>query len=325
MRVYHHPNTIDLDKPVITLGLFDGVHRGHQLLISSLLNSAADRSVEALVVTLWPHPRIVLGKHDGSFTLLSTLEEKLWLLEKFGVKHCWVIRFDETLASMQAEEFIRHYLTGPFIPSGMVIGDDHHFGRNAGGDLQTLKAAGAEHGFRVEHINSHLEGSTRISSSFIRACLSAGDLISANRLLGYPYLMIGQVEEGKKLGRSLGFPTANIHCCEVWKHIPADGVYAVRVDWQDVCYDGMLNIGLRPTIDDHDRRTIEVHLFGVGEDLYGDELRIHFIQRLRDEMRFGSLEELREQLGRDRELALKVLGEWRDQGNSYLCRDSGRD
>jgi len=319
VRVYHDPEELALSRPVVTLGLFDGVHRGHQLLLQTMKDLAHEEGRQTLVITLWPHPRIVLGKIGDSFSLLNTLEEKIFLLERMGIDHVWVLPFDQAMASLDADDFVARYLTRYFIPGRMVIGDDHHFGKNGEGNVDTLRKAGLRLGFSVDHLHTQIDNNKRISSSFIRACLSAGDLGSANKLLGYPYLLMGEVESGKKLGRSLGFPTANIRCCPDWKHIPADGVYAVRVDRLNQCYDGMLNIGIRPTINDHNHRTIEAHLFEVDDNLYGETLRVHFIAKLRDEMRFNDLDALRNQLVVDRVEAAKALEWWKKESNSYLC------
>lgn len=309
MQVYQSPNEIKVSRPVITVGLFDGVHRGHQALIREMTSLASSMKLESLLITFWPHPRRVLHPEaQNEFYLLSTLDEKLHLLERQGVDHCWVIPFTPEFAKISAHEFIREFLTGPFIPAGMITGDDHHFGQGAEGDQRLLKEVGQKHGFEVYAMNTLHENAQRISSTRIRSGLQSGDIESANRLLGYNYLLMGQVEAGKRVGRSIGFPTANIRCPVDQKLIPADGVYVVRVGVEDQDHFGMLNIGFRPTVERSENRTIEAHIFDWTRDLYGKTVRIEFVARIRDEMKFPDLTSLKKQLELDREQAISLLG-----------------
>ena len=319
MRVYNDINEVHLTKPVVTLGIFDGIHRGHQHLIGEVKREAGIAGRDTLLITYWPHPRHILKSAGEDFRMLTTLDEKLWLFEKMEVDHCLVIPFTPDFAAITADEFIQTYLSGPHLPEMVIVGDDHRYGRGGEGNLEHLTKASRRYHFQIRHLNSHLDNDLRISSSMIRACLQEGDLTSANRLLGYPFLLIGEVIPGNRLGSTIGFPTANISCCGPGKQVPSDGVYAVRVDWQGCCYDGMLNIGYRPTLGDAERKTIEVHIFDLEEDLYGDNLRIQFIQRLRDEMKFDGLDPLKAQLLLDREKAKEVLTTIRTHGISYLC------
>jgi len=319
MKIYHQTESIRIDKPVVTIGFFDGLHRGHRSLLDKMVNLAAAEKRATLVITFWPQPRSVVHPHENKSGLLTTLGEKLWLLEKMRIDYCWVIPFDMKLAALPAEDFIRNYLTAYFVPVHLVIGDDHRFGKGGAGDLSMLRQIGRTTGFQVHPVDLHLEGSHKISSSFIRSCLQSGDLASVNRLLGYPYLVTGKVITGKKVGRSLGFPTANVGLPDLAKIIPADGVYAVQVNLKGDCYNGMLNIGVRPTVDDLNHKTIEVHLFDVTQDLYGETLRIFFVRKLRDEMKFNRLDELKAQLVKDREQTMEILTDWRSEGMYYLC------
>lgn len=294
-------------RSVMAFGIFDGVHRGHQILIRHLNQLAKERASESLLITFWPHPRLFLQKAPADFQLLSSLEEKLRLLENAGTQNLMVIPFTKQFASLTADQFIQNILVHQIKPQLILAGEDVRFGADASGNRALLSAAGQHHGWELHLLNSQMLGNERISSSRIRKSLLAGDLDSANYLLGYPYQIEGKVGPGKQIGRSIGFPTANIDCCLEHKLVPADGVYAVQTTLGDQTLPGMLNIGVRPTLPGQSSRTIEVHLFDVDQDLYGETLRISFIKRLRDEMKFSGLEALRQQLEQDRLNAIRAL------------------
>ena len=307
MQVHTDPCSFHLIRPVISIGIFDGVHRGHQNLLARQKQIAAVSNSQSLVVTFWPHPRKVLGKAGPSFKLLTTLEEKTEMLSHLGIDHLLIVPFSAEFAAQSAIRFLEDFLDRCIRPSAIVVGDDLRFGSGGSGNLELLVKFGKDNGFEVIRLETHTDREERISSTLIRTCLTAGDLQTANQLLGYTYFITGRVARGKRIGSSIGFPTANIECPADFKQIPSDGVYAVTVDWNGNLYKGMLNIGIRPTIDDLAHKTIEVHLFELSDVLYNENLRVNFISRLRDEKKFAGLDELKEQLYKDREAALKVL------------------
>lgn len=294
-------------SPVITFGIFDGVHRGHKQLLAQVRELAERKGVQSAVITFWPHPRLVLGKADHEFRLLSTLSEKSRLIAETGIDHLLIVRFTADFASKPPIGFIRDWLYEPFHPSCLMVGDDVHFGAGGNGDINTLSEQGKSLDFEVLRFDTRMFDRIRISSTQIRHCLKTGDLASANAMLGYPYTLTGQVTTGNRIGNTIGFPTANLIVTETVKQIPCDGVYAVYAKTGNRMYGGMLNIGIRPTIEDDNHRTIEVHMFGAEGDLYGETIDIRFISRLRDEMKFNSLDELKAQLNLDRNAAQRIL------------------
>jgi riboflavin kinase/FMN adenylyltransferase len=307
VQVHTDPLTLQLIRPSVSIGIFDGVHRGHQNLLARVKDLATHSHSQTLVITFWPHPRIVLGKAGPGFKLLTNLNEKTELLGNLDIDHLLIVPFTTEFADQSANQFLDQFLNRYIKPGIIVAGDDLRFGSGGSGNTELLVSAGKIDGFEVIRLDTHTDNLARISSTLIRSCLLSGDLKLANNLLGYPYFITGRVVGGNRIGNTIGFPTANIECSDSFKQIPADGVYAVTVDWNGKCFKGMLNIGVRPTIEDDSYKTIEVHLFDVSENLYNETLRVHFITRLRDEMKFAGLSELTHQLSIDREEALKVL------------------
>jgi len=299
--------SIDSKLPVITFGIFDGVHRGHKQLLTQVREMAGRLGVQSAVITFWPHPRLVLGKADHDFRLLSTLNEKSRLIAETGIDHLLIVPFTADFASAQPIEFIRGCIYAPFHPSCILVGDDVHFGAGGRGDISLLSEQGRSLGFEVTRFDTRIHNRKRISSTNIRYCLKTGDLASANEMLGYPYTLTGKVITGNRIGNTIGFPTANLTVPETVKQIPSDGVYAVYASTGNRMFGGMLNIGMRPTIDVDNHRTIEVHMFGAEGDMYGENVEIRFVSRLRDEMKFSSLDELKAQLGHDRDAAKRIL------------------
>jgi riboflavin kinase/FMN adenylyltransferase len=293
--------------PVVTTGIFDGVHLGHQKLLGTLKENSVRLKAPSLVITFWPHPYHYFNPSDESFRLLMSLEEKKLMLAKQGIDHLLILPFDEKLASMSAEEFIKDIIVAGLQTRYLLVGDDHRFGRGREGSYDLLKKLSREYNFGLSDIITQVDGSVRISSTFIRSCLMAGDLASTNKLLGYNYFILGQVEKGNRLGSKIGFATANIRCCDTAKQIPPDGVYVVTSEWNGNVFGGMLNIGIRPTVSNTDKKSIEVHMFGHEGDLYDEVLKVSFVAKLRDEMRFNSLEELKSQLLLDKKHALSIL------------------
>jgi len=266
----------------------------------------------SMVVTFWPHPFIFFNPVDKEFRFLMSIKEKELVLRDLGIDHLLILPFNMELAQTSADDFVENILVNRLKIRHLVVGDDHRFGRGRSGSFESVKELANKFGFGVSGLDSFISDQVRISSTFIRSCLVAGDLASANKMLGYPYFILGNVESGKQIGRKIGFPTANIACCEGWKQIPQDGVYVVKVIWNSSEYGGMLNIGTRPTVENTGRKSIEVHLFGHSGELYGEELKISFYRRLREEMRFNNLDELRVQLGKDKINALAVLQQLSD-------------
>ncbi|MCX7985498.1 MAG: bifunctional riboflavin kinase/FAD synthetase [Bacteroidales bacterium] len=294
------------NKPVVTVGIFDGVHQGHVSLLNQLKNISTRESSDAIVVTLWPHPRMVLYP-DKPIKLLTTLDEKLTLLEKNNIKKVVVIDFDRQFASISAQDFIRNGLVGTLNLSYLLLGYDNHFGHNKEGKVDVVKQEAEKWGFKVVHLAPVFSGEEVISSTNIRLYLELGNIEMANELLGYQFFIKGKVILGKQLGRTLNFPTANLQV-ETYKMLPRIGVYAVWVQVDTKTYPGMMNIGFRPTINPIIKeKTLEVHLLNFEGNLYEKEITVSFVKRIRDEIKFSGIEELKQQLQRDRDMVLKLL------------------
>ena len=309
MKVHHNTEGLYSLKPMVTTGIFDGVHLGHQRLLGELVRMASESKAPSLVITFWPHPRLHFHPEDPDFRLMMSLDEKVQKLSEMNIDHLLVLPFTDEFASWTARDFVKNLLVDVLQVRHLIVGDDHRFGKNREGGYEALQTLSGEFGFGISRLDTLTAGSARVSSTFIRSCLQAGDLESANKLLGYRYFMFGRVQKGHQIGSKIGFPTANIGCCEGHKQIPQDGVYVVQVKWNGSSYGGMLNIGTRPTVEQSDRKTIEVHLFGHSGELYGELLQVYFIRKIREEMRFNSLDELKSQLVLDQHLALRILEE----------------
>lgn len=315
MEIHNSLESVHGLRPVVTTGIFDGVHLGHQKLLKALTAKGRELQAPTLLITFWPHPHLYFHPDDPDFRLMMSLEEKQLKLKEARIDHLLVLSFNDQMAAMSARHFVEELLVRSLQTRFLLIGDDHRFGKSREGDLAFLQQQGREFGFGVQGMDSLLLGKDRVSSTFIRSCLKAGDLTSANKLLGYRYFLFGRVQKGNQIGTRIGFPTANLACCESLKQIPQDGVYVVEVRWNGVSYGGMLNIGTRPTIGQTNRKTIEVHLFGHSGDLYDEQLQVSFIRKIRDEMRFNNLEELRKQLYLDQKDALEILKKEQGNGN----------
>ena len=284
-------------KAVITIGTFDGVHIGHQKIIEQLNTLKADRKEVSMILTFFPHPRRVLDQ-SNDIKMLTTMEEKVQLLESFGLDHLIVEPFTQEFSRLTALEFVRDILVNRLSLKKLVIGYDHHFGRNREGNFEQLTEFGELYGFEVIEIPAQTIESVSVSSTKIRKAIEAGDMRVANSYLGYPYRLTGEIVKGQGLGRKLNFPTVNLRVEEDYKLVPMKGVYAVktRVKGQEIL--GMMNIGFRPTVGG-DGRTIEIHLLDFQGDLYGEKLRVDVLDRLRDEQKFESVEALKTQLKKD--------------------------
>jgi riboflavin kinase/FMN adenylyltransferase len=295
-----------IHNAVVTVGTFDGVHLGHQAIFNTMRREADVIGGETVVITFYPHPRIVLGLNSENLKFINTQEKKINRLEEAGIDHLIIVPFTKEFARISSEEFINELVLEKINPKVIVIGFDHHFGKDRGGSFEMLSKMGRKKGFNVLKVDAQYENDVPVSSTKIRKLLNSGAVLAANNFLGYEYSITGKVVKGKSIGRDIGFPTANIDVADEFKLIAAVGVYACRVAYMGRIYKGMCNIGYRPTID-HGDLTIEVHIFDFDQQIYGEEITIIFVDRMRDERKFNSLTELSDQLTKDKEHALKLL------------------
>lgn len=292
---------------VVATGFFDGVHLGHRLVIRQLVEAAAERGTASTIVTFWPHPRTVLQDGARDLRLLNSLSEKKVLLEGLGVDRVEVVPFTRAFSRMTTEEYLRDFLIREMDARTLLLGYDNRMGRDAGTPDQ-IQALAEGLGLEVIRTDRVDRGTVTVSSTKIRETLAAGDVCTAAAMLGYPYSLLGVVVAGNRLGRTIGFPTANMQLYEPLKLVPGGGVYRVRVETLGERYDGMCNIGVRPTVGSGNARTVETHIFGFDQDIYGLDIRIEFLEKIRDERRFDSLESLRGQLVADRRRCLEACG-----------------
>lgn len=291
---------------VVTSGTFDGVHYGHQKILRKVVKTAKEKNGKSVVITFWPHPRFVLKKGHDELKLLSTFEEKAKLIEENGIDYLVKIPFTKEFSELSSEEFINQILVEKINTKKLVIGYDHRFGKNREGGFDYLKKNSARYGFEVEEIPRQDIEHVGVSSTKIRDAIMNGQIHEATEFLGRPYSLSGFVKDGDRIGRSIGFPTANIDVPESYKLIPADGAYAVLLDYKGNTLQGMLNIGQRPTVSGEERR-IEVHIFDFDEEIYNERLTIYFIKLLRREQKFDSIDQLRLQLNNDKQSAFEIL------------------
>lgn len=307
MKIYHGlEDFIRLELAVVTSGTFDGVHIGHQKILSRLREVAVKNNGETVVITFWPHPRLVLHPEEETLKLLNTFEEKAELLKAQGIQHLIRIPFTKEFSQLSSEEFITQVLVRTIGTKKLVIGYDHRFGKNREGSFEELKQNGPKYGFEVEEIPRQDVDHVGVSSTRIRKALEVGDIETATHFLGRHYSLSGRVVMGDKLGRILGFPTANIEIETRYKLIPADGIYAVTVRHEHMIHKGMMYIGNRPTVDGT-KRKLEVNIFDFNKDIYGESLAIEFYKLIRGDIKFQDLEALKNQLHRDKAEALKTL------------------
>lgn len=307
MKIHQGLNAIQpIRNAVVTIGTFDGVHIGHREILQRLKEIALKNNGETVVVTFWPHPRLVLFPDDDSLKLLSTFEEKAEILLNLGIDHLVAIPFTKEFSNLTSEQFTQRVLLDKIGTKRLVIGYDHRFGKNREGSFEHLKANEKEYGFKVEEISKQEIDNIAVSSTKIRKALEIGDVKTANSYLGQHYSLSGKVVEGNRIGRKIGFPTANIEIVEKFKLVPADGVYAVKVSLEDRNYQGMLNIGNRPTIGD-DKRSIECNIFNFSADIYNSKIKVELIERVRAELKFDNVEQLKQQLEMDQLLVKSFL------------------
>ena len=293
------------EKTIVTIGTFDGIHIGHQKILKDLIKTAKKEGKKSVLLTFFPHPRMVLQK-DNKILLLNTIEEKSGLLEKMGLDYLIIHPFSKEFSRLTALDFVRDILVNKLNTSRLIIGYDHHFGKNREGNIHQLKEYSLLYDFKVEEIPAQDIDDVSVSSTKIRTALKEGNLKTAKNYLGYHYMLNGTVVSGKKLGGTIGFPTANLEIKEPYKLIPKTGVYIIKTHINTVLYTGIMNIGFNPTVLGK-HQTIEAHLFDFNEDLYGKEIMIEFIYFLREEHKFKSIEELVVQLNIDKENAISYL------------------
>ena len=307
MKIYHGIEDFSpLPYAVVTTGTFDGVHIGHQKILNRLTSLAKSNKGESVVITYWPHPRLVLKPEDTSIRLLNTFEEKAELLKKFGVDHLIRIPFTKEFSQLSSDEYINEILVKKIGTKKLVIGYDHRFGKNREGSFEELKKNAQTYGFEVEEIPRQDIDHAGVSSTRIRKALAEADVLQAKQLLGSSYALTGRVIAGDKIGRMLGFPTANIELDYPYKLIPADAIYAVTISHERVLYKGMLYIGTRPTINGT-KRNIEVNIFDFDKSIYGETISINFEHLIRSDAAFSDLESLKKQLALDKIKALELL------------------
>ena len=306
MNVYNNITELPaFKKAVITIGTFDGLHDGHRKIISQLKEVAQNINGTTVVITFFPHPRHVLSNTENKVFILNTLEEKIALLQAEGIENLVIVPFTNEFSSMDAEAYISDFLVNSFHPHTIIIGYDHRFGKNRTGNFELLKKGEKKYGYEVVEITAQQLNDIAISSTKIRQKLSEGDIIAANSLLGYAYFFSGKVVKGDQLGRTIGFPTANLEIAEKEKLIPGNGVYAVDVLIKDIKLKGMMNIGFRPTVGGIIRK-IEVNIFDFNEDIYDQNITVFLKTKLRDERKFNGLDELKIQLGNDAKEAMGI-------------------
>ena len=308
MRVLHEltPET-RFNEPVVTLGTFDGVHIGHQEIIRKMVAEARAQGRETVLLTFHPHPRMVLYPESHSVRLIDTIDEKLEKLEKLGLDTVILYPFTSKFSRLTAVEFVRDVLVAQIGVKEMLVGYDHHFGKNREGDFHQLEELGALYGFTVREIAAVQTGEVAVSSTKIRNAVAEGDMRRALQFLGMPFQLNGTVIHGNKLGRTIGFPTANLLIEQSVKMLPAIGVYAVHVFLNGRQLNGVMNIGKKPTVQQTGQISVEVFIFDFDEDIYGETLKVHVFDRLRGEQRFGSVDELKDQLKKDEQNARTVL------------------
>ena len=308
MKIYNNfSDFVKVPNAIVTIGTFDGVHLGHQAILKDMVKTAKEIGGETVVITFYPHPRQVLNINAANLRFITTQEEKLQLLEKSGVDNVIVVNFTKEFSRVSSEDFIRDYIIEHINPVKLVIGYDHHFGNNRMGDFSLLSEMQNKYNFKVQRIEAHDVENIAVSSTKIRLSLQQGDVSRANALLGYQFSYIGKVVSGNKIGRELGYRTANIEVEREFRLIETSGVYATYVDYEGKEYKSMTYIGKKPTINNDEIENIEVHLFDFDGDLYDKEIKVRFVKRIRGEQKFESLDALKKQLQIDEKNIREIL------------------
>lgn len=305
MKTKRSLNTLP-DKPTaVTIGTFDGVHVGHQKIIKRLIHTAENLALKSIVLTFFPHPRMVLQK-DSNIKLINTIEERSQILESLGLDYLIIKEFTKAFSRLSAEDYVKQILVDKLQAKKVIIGYDHRFGRNRNADISDLKKYGEFYGFNIEEISVKDIDDVAVSSTKIRNALSEGHVSKANSFLGYHFMLTGTVVKGKGLGKQLQYPTANVHIEETYKLIPKRGSYIVNATIGNILYFGMMNIGINPTVSG-EKETIEVHFFDFNKDIYNQKIQVNLLKRIRDEQKFESVEALQAQLKNDKEMALQFI------------------
>ncbi len=309
MQVIRDISVFKFDKrSAVTVGTFDGVHKGHLEIIEKLNNIKKEKALRSIVVTFEPHPQIVLRNRSTDIKVLTTPDEKLGLFEQLNIDIAYIIHFTKDFANTTAENFYKNYLIDKIGLNDLVLGYDHMFGKNREGNFDTLKTLSSKFDFTVDKVEEFKIDGEHISSTVIRRLLAdEGNVKKVSNILGRNYSLGGKVVEGKKLGKELGYPTANILPSSGFKLIPKIGIYAVESEVNDRTYPGMMSIGKNPTVTDDDSVKLEVNIFDFDEDIYGKDIRVNFIDYIRDEKKFDSLEDLKKQISIDKESSLSIL------------------
>lgn len=306
MKVYNNINDLPaFTNAVITIGTFDGVHNGHLQIIRQLIKEAAAINGTAVLITFYPHPKQVVSSNKEPLFTINTPTEKYHLLQQYGIEHIVEVPFNKAFADQTAKEYIEDFLVAKFHPHTIIIGYDHRFGNNREGDYHLLEKEALRFGFLVKEIPEHVLADITISSTRVRNALLTGDIDTAANYLGYPYFFSGEVVQGNQIGRTIGYPTANLQINDASKLVPANGVYAVRVNVEgmDATFKGMMNIGIRPTVEGINR-VIEVNIFDFDEMIYGKSIKVTLLKQLRNEIKFNGLDALKAQLALDKEQAM---------------------
>lgn len=307
MQVHYGITDIQITAPVVTIGSFDGVHKGHVQVIGNLKQVAAKLGGESVIISFEPHPREVLYPLEKRPGILTTLEEKIGILQAHGVDHLIILPFTEELANLSYSDFVKRILVDRLGIKGLVVGYDHRFGKNREGSFEVLKAIAGEYRFYLEQEQAYEENEVNISSTKIRTALELGNIALVREFLGYDYPISGKVVHGDKIGRTIGFPTANLQLEDERKLLPASGVYAVRVSVDGVMYGGMLNIGVRPTVSRSGIVRLEVNIFDFHSEIYDKTISVFLLARVRGERKFNDVAELCTQLETDKQVVLKYL------------------
>lgn len=302
MRIYHSIEEFSAHNPIVTIGMFDGVHAGHRAILRQMESLKQKHDGETVLLTFWPHPRIFFGKTDG-FGLLTTIDEKMELLEQAGLDVCLILPFSHEFADLSPEAYITNILYDGMGAKKIVIGYDHKYGKSGSGTFDLMQNYGEKLGFSVEQITAFSVDSKTVSSTKVRNSISSGEIEKANQYLSYNYFLNGTVVSGRHVGRTMGFPTANLHINSEWKEIPANGVYAGYAKFENHRYKAVINIGTNPTVSQENTSSIEAYLIDFQGDLYGKNLRLEFSKFIRNEQRFESLQDLQRAIANDVEEA----------------------
>lgn len=304
MKLHKDVEGVNARNPVITIGMFDGVHLGHTKILERIISKAKSIGGESVLLSFWPHPRILFEGADTKLRILSTIEEKARLLEQIGIDHFIVYPFSQEFAQTPPEVYVENILVKNLKAHTIVVGYDHKFGFKGAGNYNLMQILGNRHGFKVEQIEVLEVEQINVSSTKIRQALEQGDIKTAANYLSYNYTLEGEVVKGNQIGRELGYPTANILPISKYKLIPQNGIYIIRIFVNNLWHKAVLSIGIRPTIENIKKeRTIEAFIFNFNENIYGQKVRVEFLRKIRDELKFDSLDELKEQIKKDVQVA----------------------